>query len=122
MRYKAYSIQEFTNRTSLYGGLGLVLARQGNDFVDAKELAGISNRDHIAYKTTAAGMANPKNCTELKDGVYFLKRAAGDLFVVPESNPFFNVDFLGELDDNETFSGFFRVKVLAIKYLQSLKS
>ena len=127
MRYKAYSIQSFSRSLSLYGGLGLVLARQGNDFVDAKELAGISNRDHVAYKTTAAGMANPKNCTEIKDGVYFLKRAVGDLFVVPEGNPFFNIDvIIYGLDaiqvSNEFIIPKFLIKNLGIKYLQSLKS
>lgn len=117
MRYKAYSIQGFSRSLSFYGDL--VLARQGDGFVDAKELSGISNKAHPAYKTTAA----PKNCTEIKDGVYFLKRAAGDLFVVPESNPFFNADVLLDgLDAAGTFPGFSRVKGLAIKYLQSLKS
>jgi len=117
MRYKAYVVQ---NYRSLYTG-SLVLARQGNDFIDAKELAGISNKNHPAYKTATVSMTNPKNCTEIKDGVYFLKHKIGDLFVVPESNPFFNTGvIIYGLDDEPVYLEV-KVKVLVIKYLRSLK-
>ena len=120
MRYKAYIIQGYR---SLYPG-GLVLARQGNDFVDAKELAGISNRDHPAYKFVVSSnvvMNNLKNCEELNDGIYFLKHELGNIFILPESNQFFNTAAILDGLDAESIYLQVRVKVLVIKYLKSLK-
>jgi len=121
MRYKAFIIQGYR---SLYTG-SLVLARQGNDFVDAKELAGISNRDHPAYKFVVSSnvvMNNLKNCEELNDGVYFLKHKVGDIFILPESNQFFTTGVIINGLDADPIYLQVRVKVLVIKYLNSLNS
>lgn len=118
MRYKAYVIQGYR---SLYTG-SLVLARQGNDFVDARELAGISNKAHPAYKTSNVVMNNLKNCEELNDGVYFLNHKVGNIFILPESNQFFNMGVILYGLDEEPIYLAVRVKVLVIKHLQSLKS
>jgi len=99
-----------------------VLARQGNDFVDMKELAGISNRDHFDYKTSNVVMSNLKNCEELNDGVYFLKHEVGDIFILPESHQFFTTGVIINGLDADPIYLQVRVKVLVIKYLKSLKS
>jgi len=117
MRYKAYVIQGYR---SLYTG-SLVLARQGNNFVDAKELAGVSNKAHPAYRFPAVTPTNLKNCTEIKDGIYFLKREVGDIFIIPESHPFFNTSVILKGLDDELVYLEVKVRVPVIKYLRSLK-
>ena len=127
MRYKLLIIQGRGDSKSLYSGFGLVLARQGNDFVDAKELSGVGNRHHIAYRTTAAWQ-DLKNCIEIRDGVYTRGNKIDSTlfaFFIPENNQFFNADLMIDTLDSviltpESGDVYTRVNDLVIKYIQSL--
>lgn len=114
MRYKAY-LQQGT--VELYNGP--VLIKQGTNFVDA-QFPGIS--DHYTYRTSYIALTKLTNCREIKDGIWIQDSKLGNMFIVPESNEFFNVDvFLSEVYVGYSGASASKniVKRLAIKYFNS---
>ena len=109
MRYKAYILI----KTTLSCGPGLYF-RHGNHFKDINE----DDAEDFVFK----------NLTEVEAGVWSIKYRDNDsIYMVPESNEFFNLytlekGFFHSRSSDIKIDVHGKIRALVIKYLESLKS